>query len=153
MKWPECHESVFHKVLNRVIPWVVLATSTNCFSILTNKQSASWHSLIIPKRGVETDFDLTSEELWEYQVMSVYISEALRKAYNPERIGEIVSGFEITHMHKHLIPANKWSDISIQNAQAVDINDRKKQGLLIQGKLAWIWRNFRGVPFNIPDIK
>lgn len=143
-------ESIFQKILTRKIPWVILATSEHCFSILTNKQSIKWHSLIIPKR-FENDFsDLSDEEIWEFCVMKDYVRKGLKLAFDPMGVWELVSGFEIDHIHTHLIPANYGNEVSIQNVGDVDMDERLRQWKLIKEQLQLLWPEHRWISFYLP---
>ncbi len=67
------------------------------------------HTLIIPKRHVETYFDATQEEKNAISLLLVEVKERLDEEFNPDgsNIGVNVGaagGQTIFHLHVHLIP-------------------------------------------------
>ena len=54
----------------------------------------------------------------------------------PERIGMIIAGFEVPHMHIHLIPANTMSDMDFSLASdSVDAADLERAAESIKSAL------------------
>ena len=75
--------------------------------------------MVIPKKEVDNILDLESKEylgLWEFSKM---VAKAMYKTIDCKRIGISVIGLEVPHVHVHLIPINKISDI--------DFTQEKKQ--------------------------
>ena len=69
------------------------------------------HSLVIPKRHVNTIYDLSDEEFEDMMFFMRNISDLLRKAYNAEGINWTLqegepAGQTVSHLHFHLIPRN-----------------------------------------------
>ena len=67
------------------------------------------HMLIIPKRHVETYFDLTKEEMGDMFLLSNKIKEYLDKEYQPDgyNVGfncKEAGGQTVMHAHMHVIP-------------------------------------------------
>lgn len=67
------------------------------------------HSLIIPKRHVQSFFDITEEELLAINSLIKAVKAIMDKKYSPKgynvgvNIGE-TAGQSIMHVHVHLIP-------------------------------------------------
>lgn len=70
------------------------------------------HTLIIPKRHVETYFDLTSEEMKAIFELSNQVKKLLDEKYHPDgyNVGFNVKecgGQSVMHCHMHVIPRYK----------------------------------------------
>ena len=135
--------SVFNEILEWNIPGVILCITDRFFAILTNKPSQTWHTLLIPKRcGVQYS-DFTREELLEYAILKQILIKALWDIYctqeNWRKIGEHVSWFEVrNHYHEHFIPAEKWTQVTLQWATEVSMEEREIEAVKIRWAIAWL---------------
>jgi diadenosine tetraphosphate (Ap4A) HIT family hydrolase len=122
--------SVFTKILEWEIAWVILVTSERFFTILTNRPTHPGHTLLIPKRcGVQFS-DFTPDELLEYALLKQLIIRSLESTYctaiNWKKIWEHVSWFEIkNHYHEHFIPAERWEQVTLQWSHEASIEERR----------------------------
>lgn len=70
------------------------------------------HTLIIPKRHIETYFDLTKEEIASMFELSNKVKALLEEKYHPDgynvgfNVG-VVGGQSVMHCHMHVIPRYK----------------------------------------------
>ena len=135
--------SVFSKILDWEIEWVILFTAERFFAILTNKPTHPWHTLLIPKRCWIQYKDFTRDELFDYALAKQLILKALELVYctqeNWKKIGEHVSWFEIrNHYHEHFIPAEKWTQVTLQWATEVSMEEREVEAVKIRWVIAWL---------------
>jgi diadenosine tetraphosphate (Ap4A) HIT family hydrolase len=52
------------------------------------------------------------------------IGEAQMKAFKPKRVGLMIAGFEVPHVHLHVIPINDMSHLDFANANS-DISNEE----------------------------
>jgi len=64
------------------------------------------HALLIPKKHDDYIFDLNNEEYSELMLKARGVAKLLKEKLNPKRIGIIVEGFGVSHVHVHLVPIN-----------------------------------------------
>jgi diadenosine tetraphosphate (Ap4A) HIT family hydrolase len=57
---------------------------------------------------------------------SKIVAEILKIKLNPKRVGMLVEGFGVDHVHVHLVPINKGGQISLQNAKHANLEDLKE---------------------------
>ena len=67
--------------------------------------------------------DLPEETASHCLKVAKWIGEAQMKAFKPERIGLMIAGFEVPHVHLHVIPINDMSHLDFANANADISND------------------------------
>ena len=46
--------------------------------------------------------------------VSQAVGKAIEKAFNPERVGVMVAGLEVPHVHYHLIPIDAIADLDFK---------------------------------------
>lgn len=67
--------------------------------------------MLIPKKHIEDIFDLEGPLFSELFKMAKRLSEPLKKATNAKRIGVVIVGFAVPHVHLHLIPLHKSNEL------------------------------------------
>lgn len=83
-----------------------------CVALFDGFPVSEGHTLIIPKRHVETYFDLSKEEMEDMYSLSLRVKEFLDSKYHPDgynvgfNCGE-AAGQTVMHAHMHIIPRYK----------------------------------------------
>lgn len=92
-----------------------IAENETAMAFLTNIPITPGHSLVIPKRVVETIEDLSEKELLDIFSLAAEIKKALRKTFNAEGFncawneGEKY-GQSVAHFHLHIVPRTAGDD-------------------------------------------
>ena len=76
--------------------------------------------MCVPKKEVNKLFDLGPQAYSELMEFSRTVALGLRKAVPCQRIGMMVIGLEVPHVHVHLIPLNTISDATFTKKEQVD---------------------------------
>jgi histidine triad (HIT) family protein len=84
------------------------------------------HLLIIPKEHIENIFDMPDGLYKEIFKTAKALSTPLQKAMRSVRIGIIVEGFGVPHVHLHLVPINHGHDMDSGRAMTMSENEMKK---------------------------
>ena len=112
--------SIFTKIIAGEIPCHRVWEDDAHLAFLDIRPVQPGHTLVIPKREVSYLFDLTSEEqtaLWE-AVRTV--EGKLRGALACERVVLSVVGWEVPHVHVHLVPTNEIGDFPFPGPCGLD---------------------------------
>lgn len=81
------------------------------------------HLLLVPKRHAP-DLLLLPERAYARLMATVRkVSPVLRRAMEAERIGLVVEGFGVDHVHVHLVPINKAGELNPALAQPASQDD------------------------------
>ena len=97
----------------------LISETATAVAFLDNFPVSQGHTLIIPKRHVESYFDLTTHEQRALWLLVNRCKSIIEKRYNPDgfnvgiNVGEI-AGQSVFHVHIHLIP--RYKD-DVQNPQ------------------------------------
>ena len=88
---------------------VIIAENELAVAFYDNFPVSKGHTLIIPKRHVETYFDLDEEEIKAIFSLSQEVKKILTELYNPDgyNVGFNVGvdgGQSVMHCHMHVIP-------------------------------------------------
>lgn len=103
--------SIFSKIVAGEIPAHKIAENDEFLAFLDVFPCAEGHTLVIPKKETDYLFDLSDEEYTRLFAFAKNIEPALKKAIPCLRVGVAVVGLEVPHVHVHLIPMSKMSDM------------------------------------------
>lgn len=108
-------ESIFTRIINRELPAYIVDETKDFISILAREQIQPGHVLVIPKKPADKYTDMNTEDYLELHSYALRIAKILKKSYsNKQRIVLNIVGFEIPHLHIHLIPANNMEEVNKQ---------------------------------------
>ena len=110
--------TIFTKIIKGEIPSYKVAENDKFYAFLDINPLQKGHTLIVPKLAEpEADyiFDLDDDILSEMLVFSKQVAHGIKAATDCKRVGVVVIGLEVPHVHMHLIPINKEGDMSFAN--------------------------------------
>jgi len=103
--------SIFTKIINREIPAHIVWENDSYIAFLSIQPVNPGHLLVVPKKETNYVFDLSDDEYKELMMTAKSLATPLQKATKAKRIGLSIEGFEIEHVHVHLIPINNSGEM------------------------------------------
>ncbi|MGB4762645.1 MAG: HIT family protein [Candidatus Saccharimonas sp.] len=97
-------DSVFTKIIKGEIPSAKIYEDDVVLAFLTIQPFSEGHTLVVPKKQVDQLWDLDDDTYAHLMVSAKEIGAHLREATGSVRVGMVVKGFEVPHVHVHLIP-------------------------------------------------
>ena len=110
--------TIFTKIINGDIPSFKVAEDERYYAFLDINPLKRGHVLVIPKLPEpEADyiFDLDDDTLSGLIVFAKMVAQGIKKAIPCQRVGMAVLGMEVNHVHIHLIPLDKETDMLFTN--------------------------------------
>jgi len=129
--------NVIRKIKNGENPWFVRELETG-YVILGWNQHFYGYSLFICKRHVVEIFDLDIEFRTKYMQEMVIVAEAVKNAFNADKINYECLGNGDVHLHWHIFPRVKG-----------DLGEYGDNG---KGPVWWLPREIMWNDNNIPDM-
>tara|TARA_B100002052_G_C15465860_1_gene412016 strand:+ start:97 stop:516 length:420 start_codon:yes stop_codon:yes gene_type:complete len=108
--------SVFTMIIAGELPGTFVWTDDHCVAIMSINPISHGHTLVIPRQETDQWIDLTPELREHLFNVAHKIAVAQKTAFQVDRIGLVIAGFEVPHTHLHLIPADTMSHMDFQNA-------------------------------------
>jgi histidine triad (HIT) family protein len=108
--------SIFTKILNREIPGRFVWKDEQCFAILTINPIQPGHLLVIPREEIDNWVyvpDALRDHLFK---VGQTLAKALMKAYRPVKVGLMIVGLEVKHVHLHLMPISAPEHVEFARA-------------------------------------
>ena len=126
--------SVFSKIIAGEIPCHRVWEDEKHIAFLDIRPIRRGHTLVVPKREVSYLFDLAplgQAELWE-AVRKV--EKLLRERLGFRRAVLMVIGWEVPHVHVHVIPTDAISDVSMPPPLKLSQAEMAEVARSIQGR-------------------
>ena len=112
--------SIFTKIVRGEIPSHRVYEDDAHYACLDINPIQPGHTLVFPKREVDYIFDMEPDALAELWKASQTVAKALKAATGCKRIVVMVVGYEVRHVHVHLIPTNRIDDYPIPPRDPLD---------------------------------
>lgn len=110
--------TIFSQIINGTIPSYKVAEDDRYYAFLDINPLKAGHVLVVPKLPEpEADyiFDLDDETLAGLMTFAKMVAKGIKKATDCKRVGVAVLGMEVNHVHVHLIPLDKETDMLFTN--------------------------------------
>jgi histidine triad (HIT) family protein len=109
--------TIFSKIISGEIPAHIVAETTDFLAFLDINPLVMGHLLVIPKKEIDYIFDMDEESYFGLTLFAKIVAKGLKEAFPCEKVGLAVIGLEVPHVHIHLIPMNKVSDMNFSKAK------------------------------------
>ncbi len=103
--------TVFTRIIAGEIPGRFVWRDERCVAFLTIAPLRPGHVLVVPRVEVEHWVDLEPGELAHTTEVARVVGLALQRAYSPAKVGLIVAGLEVPHVHLHVVPIDEIADL------------------------------------------
>lgn len=108
---------VFCEIVAGRIPALTVWEDRDHLLMLDIRPIAPAHLLLLPRKHTEDLFQLPEREYARLLETARTLAPVLRQATNAKRIGMVVEGFGVPHVHVHLVPVNEAGELNPANAR------------------------------------
>ena len=110
--------TIFTRIIDGEIPGTFIWRDDRCVAFMSINPMARGHALVVPIQEVDHWVDAPADLTARLFEVTRLIAVAQRAAFDCERVGVIIAGYEVPHMHIHVIPTSAMSELSFANAAA-----------------------------------
>lgn len=116
--------TVFTKIIDGDIPGHFVYKDDVCVGFLSIEPVTRGHTLLVPREEVDSYWDAKPETVAHMAKVAQLLSKALLKAYpNASRVGQIVAGFDVPHLHVHLIALESQDQLTLAGTSMAEQDD------------------------------
>lgn len=83
------------------------------------------HTLVIPKEHVNSAFQMSDDDYSELFLAAKKLAKSVKQATGAERVGLMVEGFGVPHVHVHVVPLFGPGELNPDKAAKEEENDLK----------------------------
>lgn len=104
--------SLFTRIINKELPGHFVWRDDRAVAFMTIRPLRTGHALVVPRVEVDHWLDLPAEMASHLMSVSQSVGKGIREAFNPKKVGVMVVGLEVPHVHVHLCPIWTLSDVN-----------------------------------------
>lgn len=108
--------SLFTKIIDGDIPARFVYEDDICVAFLTIEPLSPGHTLVVPRSEVDHWLDLDPDIAAHLMVTAQTIGRAIQSVYSPTKVGMMIAGLEVAHVHVHVTQMNDLHDLDFSRA-------------------------------------
>jgi histidine triad (HIT) family protein len=103
-------------IINGDIPGHFVYRDDRCVAFLSIEPLTEGHTLIVPIVEIDHWIDLEPEMAAHLIKVAQRVGQAIDEVYSPRRVGLLIVGDEVPHVHIHVTPISSARDLDFVNA-------------------------------------
>jgi histidine triad (HIT) family protein len=108
--------TLFTRIIEGEIPGTFVWRDDDCVGFLSINPLRPGHTLVVPKLEIDHWIDCPPELSNHLFTVARHIGAALQTVFQPTRIGLMIAGLEVPHLHIHVVPMDGMHDLDFSNA-------------------------------------
>lgn len=115
--------TIFTKIIAREIPGTFVWEDERCAAFLSINPLRPGHTLVVPREEIDHWLDCPPDLRDHLMAVAGKVGSAIEAAWNPEKVGLMIAGLEVPHMHIHVVPIWGPNDLDFSNAASAVASD------------------------------
>ncbi len=108
--------TLFTRIIEGEIPGRFVWEDEHVVGFLTIAPITPGHTLVVPRAEIDHWIDADDDVLAHAVVVAKAIGRGIDRAFSPTRVALLVAGFEVPHLHVHVLGASSEGELSFANA-------------------------------------
>ncbi|MDO4901239.1 HIT family protein [Actinomyces sp.] len=105
-------QSVFTKIIDGDLPGRFVWADETCVAFATIAPHTDGHVLVVPREPVTSYVDASDELVAHLAVVAKRIGRTQTRLFEVARAAVLVVGYEIDHLHLHVLPIRSEADVA-----------------------------------------
>lgn len=118
--------TLFTRIIAGEVPGRFVWKDERCVAFLTIAPLSPGHTLVVPRAEVDHWLDLDPALAAHLMTVAQSIGKGMQLAFKPTKVGLIIAGLEVPHVHLHAVPIRGLQDLNFANqdtnAKAEDLD-------------------------------
>lgn len=110
--------TVFTKIIDGEIPATFVWRDDRCVAFMSINPLRDGHVLVVPREELDHWLDCPKDLRDHLMDVAQAIGASLAEVYRPEKVGLMIAGLEVPHLHLHLVPMDTVHDLDFSRAAA-----------------------------------
>ena len=121
--------SIFTRIIEGEEPARFVWRDDRCVAFLASAPVRPGHTLVVPIDEVDNWLDLDDVTAQHLMAVAQRVGRAINQAFQPKRVGLMIAGFDVAHVHLHVAPLEDHHDFDY-DAQVADPSSNELDGAL-----------------------
>jgi len=118
--------TIFTRIINGDLPGRFVWRDPHCVAFLSINPLRPGHTLVVPRAEVDHWIDLPPELAAHLMTVARAVGRAQQQVFDPTKVGLMIAGLEVPHVHLHVVPIDGVHDLDFanqdRNPQAADLD-------------------------------
>lgn len=128
--------TIFTRIIDGEIPGTFVWRDERCVAFLSIAPLREGHVLVVPRAEIDHWLACPSDLRHHLMDVSAVIGEAIQTVWNPEKVGLMIAGLEVPHLHIHLVPIWDVHDLDFARARPAEREDLEAAAVRVRQALA-----------------
>jgi len=107
--------SIFTKIIGGELPGRFVWRDDRAVAFLTIEPLRPGHTLVVPIQEIDHWIDLEPDLAEHLMRVAQNVGRAIHDAFQPTRVGLMIAGLEVPHVHLHLAPIDHLAELNFAN--------------------------------------
>ncbi len=107
--------TIFTRIIDGELPADFVWKDDDCVAFLSNRPLRPGHTLVVPRSEADHWLDLEPDLLAHLASVSQTIGKAQVAVFKPAKIGLMLVGLEVPHVHFHVVPIRGPHDLDFDH--------------------------------------
>lgn len=128
--------TIFTRIIEGEIPGTFVWRDERCVAFMSINPLRRGHTLVVPIEEVDHWLDCPPDLRDHLFEVAQRVGRAQQAAFRPARVGLMIAGLEVPHLHLHVVPIDGVHDLDFANAAAdVDPDELEAAAEAIRSEL------------------
>ena len=128
--------TVFSRIIDGELPGTFLWRDPEAVAFLSINPVQPGHTLVVPRAEIDHWIDLEPALACHLTTVAQQIARAQQQVYEPLKVGLLVAGLEVPHVHLHVIPlVSGESDLHLDHAHTATADDLAREATRLRAAL------------------
>ena len=110
--------TIFTRIIEGELPAHFVWRDERCVAFLSINPIRDGHTLVVPRAEVDHWIDLSTEDLDHATLVARTIARSMQSAFPSEKVGLLLVGLEVPHVHLHVLPIDRVGDVDFRNPRS-----------------------------------
>ena len=107
--------TIFSRIIAGELPARFVWKDEHAVAFLSNRPLRPGHTLVVPRLEVDHWLDVDPQILSHLTKIAQVIGRAQMTVFSPARVGMMIAGLEVPHLHIHVVPIRGMHDLDFGN--------------------------------------
>lgn len=108
--------SLFTRIIRGEVPGRFVWRDERAVGFLTIAPLRPGHTLVVPIEEIDHWLDVPPDLMQHLTIVAQNIGQAVQRTFRPEKVGLMIAGLEVRHVHLHLVPIHSLGDLDFAKA-------------------------------------
>lgn len=108
--------TIFTRIINGELPGTFVWRDDRCVAFMSINPLRRGHTLVVPIEEIDHWIDCPDDLRDHLFAVSQRIARAMAEVFDSSRVGLVIAGLEVPHLHIHVVPIDGVHDLDFANA-------------------------------------